>query len=81
MTSLKRKADGQKGCPICGAAVVPAHQPFCSRHCADVDLSRWFRGRYAIPSAAADDDLSQIEGVPGTAEQTDSGRIRRNGQE
>jgi endogenous inhibitor of DNA gyrase (YacG/DUF329 family) len=77
MTSLE-EADGQKGCPICGAAVVPAHQPFCSRRCADVDLSRWFRARYAIPSAAAADDLSQIECAP---EQADAERIERGRNE
>jgi len=31
-------------------------RPFCSRRCADVDLSRWLRGAYAIPVHDADDD-------------------------
>jgi len=25
--------------------------PFCSKRCADVDLSRWFKGGYAIPAS------------------------------
>jgi endogenous inhibitor of DNA gyrase (YacG/DUF329 family) len=24
--------------------------PFCSKRCADVDLSRWLKGAYAIPA-------------------------------
>ena len=30
--------------------------PFCSRRCADIDLGRWFQGRYAIPAVDAADD-------------------------
>lgn len=37
-------------CPICRKAdPAAAYKPFCSRRCADVDLQRWFTGRYAIP--------------------------------
>ena len=38
-----------KPCPICKKPAVAEFRPFCSRHCADVDLQRWFTGRYAIP--------------------------------
>ena len=41
-------------CPICGKAPDRAMTPFCSRRCADVDLSRWFKGSYAIPAAEPD---------------------------
>ena len=41
-------------CPICGAPADPAVKPFCSRRCADIDLSRWLNGAYAIPADAAD---------------------------
>ncbi|MFX8848516.1 DNA gyrase inhibitor YacG, partial [Acinetobacter baumannii] len=37
----------------------PEFRPFCSRRCADVDLQRWFTGRYVIPGPPAgeeDDD-------------------------
>jgi endogenous inhibitor of DNA gyrase (YacG/DUF329 family) len=37
-------------CPICGKPRDPAFRPFCSRRCADVDLARWFRGDYAVPT-------------------------------
>lgn len=49
-----------KSCPICERPATTAAAPFCSRRCADVDLHRWFSGRYAIPAAApplaAEDD-------------------------
>lgn len=38
-------------CPICGKPAEAAYRPFCSRRCADVDLSRWLKGAYAIPAA------------------------------
>lgn len=43
-------------CPICGAPTEPGFRPFCSWRCADVDLSRWLRGGYAIPVAEDDDE-------------------------
>jgi uncharacterized protein len=38
-------------CPICAKPSVQRYHPFCSIRCADVDLSRWLGGRYAIPAA------------------------------
>jgi endogenous inhibitor of DNA gyrase (YacG/DUF329 family) len=38
---------------------VQDYRPFCSRRCADVDLSRWLRGTYAIPDEAEDEDGDQ----------------------
>ena len=43
-------------CPICGRPSEHKYRPFCSRRCADVDLARWLRGAYAIPSAAETED-------------------------
>lgn len=37
-------------CPICGRPTEPATRPFCSKRCADVDLSRWLGGVYRIES-------------------------------
>ena len=37
-------------CPICRQPMEPKFRPFCSRRCADVDLSRWLKGAYAIPA-------------------------------
>ena len=35
-------------CPICKRPAEAEHRPFCSRHCADVDLARWFGGAYKV---------------------------------
>jgi endogenous inhibitor of DNA gyrase (YacG/DUF329 family) len=44
-------------CPICQKpATDEVSRPFCSKRCADVDLQRWFTGRYAIPVVATDLD-------------------------
>jgi endogenous inhibitor of DNA gyrase (YacG/DUF329 family) len=37
-------------CPICSKPESQQFRPFCSRRCADVDLSRWLKGNYAIPA-------------------------------
>jgi uncharacterized protein len=49
MTEVKRAGAAPGGCPICGRPSQNDYRPFCSRRCADVDLSRWLRGSYAIP--------------------------------
>lgn len=51
--------DNPRPCPICGRLSVASHRPFCSSRCADIDLSRWLGGQYAIPVAEgelSDDD-------------------------
>ena len=35
-------------CPICGEPTQEAYKPFCSKHCADVDLGRWLKGVYVV---------------------------------
>jgi len=46
-------------CPICKKDTVAKYRPFCSKHCADVDLGRWFSGYYAVP-AESDEDLEAV---------------------
>jgi uncharacterized protein len=41
-------------CPICARPRDPAHRPFCSARCRDVDLARWFNQVYSIPTAEPD---------------------------
>ncbi|UWQ19373.1 DNA gyrase inhibitor YacG [Jannaschia sp. M317] len=48
-------------CPICQKPPAPKYRPFCSARCADVDLGRWMRGAYAVPSTDPDDALRAIE--------------------
>lgn len=43
-------------CPVCGKPAAAEHRPFCSPRCADVDLQRWFAGRYAVAGAPAEAD-------------------------
>ncbi len=40
-------------CPNCGKLSVKVHRPFCSKHCANIDLARWFDGSYRIPTDEA----------------------------
>lgn len=54
--------DSRSKCPICGAPTESKYTPFCSRHCADVDLSRWLKGVYAVPSV--ENDLEEEENIP-----------------
>lgn len=42
-------------CAICGKPQDVRYRPFCSRRCADVDLGRWLKGGYAIPSRPEDE--------------------------
>ena len=44
-------------CPICNdRPAAPDYRPFCSKRCADIDLGRWFTGRYAVPGPPAMDE-------------------------
>ena len=54
MTEIKRAGVALGRCPICGRPTQDNYRPFCSRRCADVDLSRWLRGGYAIPGEPDD---------------------------
>lgn len=42
-------------CPICGKVTEQRFRPFCSKRCADLDLSRWFNGVYAV--AATEEEV------------------------
>ena len=54
-------------CPICAKPSVQRYHPFCSLRCADVDLSRWLGGRYAIPAAdPGEDEDSEAPEPPGS---------------
>ncbi|TNE37902.1 MAG: DNA gyrase inhibitor YacG [Alphaproteobacteria bacterium] len=47
------------GCPICGKPVTEKLKPFCSKRCADVDLSRWLKGTYRIPAVEPPDEWDE----------------------
>lgn len=46
---LKRR----EACPICGAPASAKSKPFCSTRCAEVDLGRWLKGSYRVPTDEA----------------------------
>jgi uncharacterized protein len=66
---------GRGKCPICGRPTEAAYRPFCSRRCADIDLSRWLSGAYTIPDEADSED-GGVTGEP-PAGQPPSGNGRR----
>ena len=63
MASKSKHSNGV--CPECGDETVYRCRPFCSKRCADLDLSRWLRGAYAIAggNADADDDGDEAEAL------------------
>lgn len=70
MTDPENKPARNRRCPICGAPAVDRFRPFCSKRCADVDLGRWFSGRYSVP--AVEPPEGEEQPVPGEGE--DQGR-------
>ncbi|MEE8273954.1 MAG: DNA gyrase inhibitor YacG [Alphaproteobacteria bacterium] len=57
----KKPQKGRARCLVCTRPMSRRFAPFCSRHCADIDLGRWLDGTYVIPgrereSAASDGD-------------------------
>ena len=57
---LPRKDGGRRLCPICKAPAVHRFRPFCSQRCADIDLGRWVKGSYAIPTEEAPDSEGAV---------------------
>jgi endogenous inhibitor of DNA gyrase (YacG/DUF329 family) len=60
------KPVAERKCVICGKPQDERYKPFCSKRCADVDLNRWFSGKYAIPAEEEDepDDPSPSSSSP-----------------
>ena len=56
-------------CPICSGGVDQKYRPFCSRRCADIDLSKWFAGAYAAPSQDPEDIEKAIDALENQTEQ------------
>ncbi len=60
------KPDPEKSekCPICGKPTEVRYRPFCSKHCADVDLYHWLSGSYAIPAEDGEVPDEDEENLP-----------------
>jgi endogenous inhibitor of DNA gyrase (YacG/DUF329 family) len=41
---------------ICGKPPMPQYRPFCSARCAQIDLGRWLKGNYSIPTEEGPDE-------------------------
>jgi uncharacterized protein len=50
-------AEPARKCPLCGKPQDGHFKPFCSKRCADVDLSRWLKGVYAVATEEEPDDV------------------------
>ncbi|MFQ6018545.1 MAG: DNA gyrase inhibitor YacG [Kiloniellaceae bacterium] len=59
-----KKGRSAARCPICGAPTKPEVRPFCSPRCADVDLGRWLRGAYRIPTGETPGDEPADQDIP-----------------
>ena len=53
---MTERATGTEKCPICGRPTEATIRPFCSKRCADVDLSRWLGGVYRVETNEGPDD-------------------------
>jgi len=51
-------------CAICGKPPSPKFAPFCSRRCADLDLGRWLKGAYVIPTPPDEADTPELPPPP-----------------
>ena len=59
-------------CPICGKETVQDYRPFCSKRCADIDLGRWLKGDYAVPSQDPEDVERAMDEAARAAEELPS---------
>jgi endogenous inhibitor of DNA gyrase (YacG/DUF329 family) len=55
MSDVNRGPAGRP-CPTCGKPADPKHRPFCSARCQMLDLGRWLKGDYRIPSDERPED-------------------------
>jgi endogenous inhibitor of DNA gyrase (YacG/DUF329 family) len=43
----------EANCPICGKPADRKYRPFCRKRCADIDLGRWLKEGYRVPTDEA----------------------------
>jgi uncharacterized protein len=66
---IKKSAAAPLPCPICQRPMTAEFRPFCSKRCQQVDLGKWLKGRYRIPTNEAPTD----QPVPGATHDTENG--------
>ena len=53
-------------CPLCTRPGTAQYRPFCSKRCADIDLGRWLKESYRVPTQEAPEDVdSPPDGASG----------------
>ena len=67
---------GRDKCPICEKPSDKKLKPFCSKRCADVDLSRWLKGSYRIPAVEPPDEWDMEASVKAGLEEDDPDATR-----
>jgi uncharacterized protein len=50
MNETKPRHAGGRRCPICGKPADAKHAAFCSARCQMIDLGRWLKGDYRVPT-------------------------------
>jgi endogenous inhibitor of DNA gyrase (YacG/DUF329 family) len=58
---MSEPSPDRRKCPLCGKPTATDFRPFCSKRCADIDLGRWLKGNYAIPSEEGADISSESD--------------------
>jgi uncharacterized protein len=57
----------QAKCPVCGKPADAKYQPFCTKRCADIDLGRWLKEGYRVPTDdGPGEDDEPPHGPPGS---------------
>ncbi len=51
-------------CPVCGKPADAQYRPFCTKRCADIDLGRWLKEGYRVPTDETPDEGTE-EGADG----------------
>jgi hypothetical protein len=59
--SAMNSAGGVRSCPICGKPVDAQHRPFCSARCRLIDLGRWLKGGYGVPTDERPEEAPRAE--------------------
>ena len=59
--NLKLIKNNKTKCPTCGSFSVKSSYPFCSQPCSNIDLGKWFDGKYSIPSVEDPDGLDIVK--------------------
>ena len=72
MAESKPASEATGTCPMCSRPTQREYRPFCSRRCADIDLSRWLRGAYAIPNKEDDEQSKNAAKLPQDGIEDDS---------